>query len=205
MTNPSTSKCCEKCYSTYTEKTWPAHTVYDACINQGCECHSGEEKPDSHLDNSELGNSSTVTTHNQEPVLLVRGCRCQAVGQAHRKDVCHHMDKACHVLLDESERCQDTHNQEERLAGHGYCLKEEFDKWMGDNIYEAHPKLWKGRVMDFISQVRQSAIQEERERLAGLVEDHWVKTRDKAPEDPSKGSYLAGLDTALSLIRTNTK
>jgi hypothetical protein len=33
-------KCCEKCYSNYTEHTWPAHTVYDACINQACECHA---------------------------------------------------------------------------------------------------------------------------------------------------------------------
>lgn len=36
-------KCCKKCYSTYTEKDYPAHTVYDACINQTCLCHSSPE------------------------------------------------------------------------------------------------------------------------------------------------------------------
>ena len=38
------SKCCDKCYSTYTEKDWPAHTTYDACINQGCECHQPKQQ-----------------------------------------------------------------------------------------------------------------------------------------------------------------
>ncbi len=32
-------KCCNKCYSTYTEHDYPAHTVHDACINRACECH----------------------------------------------------------------------------------------------------------------------------------------------------------------------
>lgn len=35
----NSTKCCEKCYSTWTEKDWPAHTVHDACINQNCPCH----------------------------------------------------------------------------------------------------------------------------------------------------------------------
>ena len=33
------NECCDKCYSNYTEHDWPAHTVYDACINQSCICH----------------------------------------------------------------------------------------------------------------------------------------------------------------------
>lgn len=38
-----TQSCCEKCYSTYTEHDYPAHTTHDACINQTCECHKGKE------------------------------------------------------------------------------------------------------------------------------------------------------------------
>ena len=37
--NKLSEKCCNKCYSNYTEHDWPAHTVYDACINQTCICH----------------------------------------------------------------------------------------------------------------------------------------------------------------------
>jgi hypothetical protein len=36
---PKSEGCCEKCYSTYTEKDWPSHTVHDACINRVCPCH----------------------------------------------------------------------------------------------------------------------------------------------------------------------
>ncbi len=36
-------KCCDECYSTYTEKTYPMHTVYDACINQVCKCHDEKQ------------------------------------------------------------------------------------------------------------------------------------------------------------------
>ena len=42
--NDMTNKCCKKCFSTYTEHDYPAHTVYDACIciDTLCECHSKE-------------------------------------------------------------------------------------------------------------------------------------------------------------------
>lgn len=32
-------KCCDKCYTTYTEKDYPAHITYDACLNPSCICH----------------------------------------------------------------------------------------------------------------------------------------------------------------------
>lgn len=41
---PHKKTCCEKCYSTYTEHDYPFHTVYDACINQNCDCHLQESK-----------------------------------------------------------------------------------------------------------------------------------------------------------------
>ena len=37
-------KCCDKCYTTYTEKDYPEHTTYDACLNLKCDCHKNLEK-----------------------------------------------------------------------------------------------------------------------------------------------------------------
>ena len=37
-------KCCEKCYSNYTEHDYPVHTVYDACVNPNCLCHTAQPK-----------------------------------------------------------------------------------------------------------------------------------------------------------------
>lgn len=37
------NKCCEKCFTTYTEHDYPAHTTYDACINLSCPCHSKDK------------------------------------------------------------------------------------------------------------------------------------------------------------------
>src|SRR3990167_1505364 len=46
MQEPSKeNKCCKKCYSNYTEHTWPSHTVYDACINSSCPCHNPMQEP----------------------------------------------------------------------------------------------------------------------------------------------------------------
>ena len=45
-TKDDMNKCCEKCFSTYTEHDYPAHTVYDACIDALCECHSNEKDRD---------------------------------------------------------------------------------------------------------------------------------------------------------------
>ena len=39
MQTEENKECCEKCYTNHTEHTWPAHTVYDACLNQTCICH----------------------------------------------------------------------------------------------------------------------------------------------------------------------
>ena len=36
---PLEQKCCDKCHDVYFDKTYPAHTAYDACVNLGCECH----------------------------------------------------------------------------------------------------------------------------------------------------------------------
>src|SRR3990167_11049037 len=38
-TKPPEQKCCDKCHDVYFDKTYPAHTAYDACVNLGCECH----------------------------------------------------------------------------------------------------------------------------------------------------------------------
>ena len=43
MKNEKQGKCCKKCYSIWTEKDWPAHTTYDACIDPTCKCHTKEE------------------------------------------------------------------------------------------------------------------------------------------------------------------
>lgn len=43
MSKEEIKTCCEKCYSTYTEHDWPAHTVYDACINPDCPCHQTKQ------------------------------------------------------------------------------------------------------------------------------------------------------------------
>ena len=42
--NTEEKKCCDKCYDIHTEHTWPAHTVHDACVNQGCECHQSKPR-----------------------------------------------------------------------------------------------------------------------------------------------------------------
>ena len=47
--NDMTNKCCEKCFSTYTEHDYQAHTtVYGACIciDTLCKCHSNEKDRD---------------------------------------------------------------------------------------------------------------------------------------------------------------
>lgn len=36
---PKESKCCDKCHDVYFDKTYPAHTAYDACIDPACPCH----------------------------------------------------------------------------------------------------------------------------------------------------------------------
>ncbi len=36
--------CCEKCFSTYTEKDYPSHTIHEACINPICNCHTPTPK-----------------------------------------------------------------------------------------------------------------------------------------------------------------
>lgn len=48
MTTTTETKCCDKCYSTYTTDDYPDHKTLDACINRNCECHNSEEKDDSH-------------------------------------------------------------------------------------------------------------------------------------------------------------
>lgn len=43
-------KCCDKYYSTYTTGDWPNKQTLDACINQGCKCHTPEETQDTEVE-----------------------------------------------------------------------------------------------------------------------------------------------------------
>lgn len=60
-------KCCEKCYSTYTEHDYPAHTTYDACINQKCECHTSPKEEVKYINIDKKDFEGLELTVNVEP------------------------------------------------------------------------------------------------------------------------------------------